>query len=55
MTMGTTVILRGPETWNRWIALIRLQAQAAEIWELIDPSQVHDKAVPFPPLKPPRP
>ncbi len=26
-----TVILRGSETWNRWITLIRLEAEEEEV------------------------
>ncbi|KAL6406052.1 hypothetical protein AUP68_10613 [Ilyonectria robusta] len=48
---SSRVTLQSPGDWNRWISVIRKQAKAADVWDIIDPSK-EDKDPLQPPPKP---
>jgi hypothetical protein len=52
-TVTSDIILQGQSNWELWIFVVKLIAEAGDVWEYIDPDQLHH---PLPkPEKPVRP
>ena len=41
MSNPTTIILKGPNDWELWIYTVKRLAEAADVWEYIDPNQAN--------------
>jgi len=40
-TVTSDLVLDGPSNWELWIFVVKRIAEAGDVWEYIDPDQLH--------------